>query len=140
MTSIADTIRKFGIGLLLWSIANFIIGVALHLGLSGTLLSGIGFQSAIWGLIDGTIAAFILLKQNDQSIKRMARILEINLYLDIVYQIVGVVVILAFFQNQYAVGNGVGIFIQGLFLLIFDYLFRSSLLGLQGSTEFASKL
>jgi hypothetical protein len=97
----------------------------------GTILGGIGLQAIIWGTIDLFIAAYILLKQKEQSAEKIASTVYKNIYLDIVYQVVGILVIIAFLQDPYMMGNGIGVVIQGFFLLLLDFYYHRALVNLE---------
>jgi hypothetical protein len=131
---IKELSRGIGRLLSLWSIVSIAVGVVLNISSPGTLVGGIGLQAIIWGAIDAVIAAYILVKQKEQSITKVARTVYINLYLDIVYQIVGFFVIVILYRNPYFVGNGIGIIIQGFFLLLLDLNYYNSLRDLEKET------
>ncbi len=113
---------KHGIGkrLLTWSIISIIIGLILHFGSPSTILGGIGLQALIWGAIDAIIALSIIYRQKEQSIEKIAKTVSVSIRFDIIFVIVGIIIILVFFQNPYFTGNGIGVIIQGLALLLLD--------------------
>jgi len=126
LTELNELSRRIEKLLLTWSIASLIVGIVLMVGSPGTILAGIGLQAIIWAVIDLVIIAFVLKKQVEKSVKEIARTVYINLYLDIIYQIVGLIVIVIFLQDLYMMGNGIGVIIQGFFLLLLDsYYYRS---------------
>ena len=123
--------------LLIWSALSIVTG-ALLLFLA-PFWRGVGVQGLVWGAIDAAIAGFGLMQLRrkrgkpdadlPETLQREARSLRrsllINAGLDVLY-IVGGVLILTNFTAEFAHGNGVGIIIQGGFLLVFDtfYAFR----------------
>ena len=102
-----------------WSVASFISGILLYLT-AIPRLQGIGVQAVLWGIIDAVIALFTLYRQRDEAPEKLARILLINVGLDVIYQVVGIILIVSMWLDPFAVGNGVGIIIQGAFLFILD--------------------
>jgi hypothetical protein len=123
--------------LLLWS-ALSIIGGALLL-FAVPFWRGVGLQALVWGAVDAVIAFFGLLSlrrkkrrpdaNEPETLEREARdlrrLLLINAGLDGFY-IVGGIAVLNSFTRDFARGNGVGITLQGAFLLLFDtfYVFQ----------------
>ncbi len=119
-----------------WSAFSIFGGVALMLLLSDPFWQGIGLQGVVWGVIDAGIAFFGQLGMrrkvarlddpNDtrlqiEEARRLRRLLFINAGLDVLYVAVGVGLIVTFgVDNVFARGNGVGVVIQGAFLLLFD--------------------
>jgi hypothetical protein len=122
MSSTIDLTRGLGKTLLVWSVASFIFGIITFF-IPNSLIQGIGLQAILWGIIDGIIAGFALLNQKDDSAEKFARILKINVGLDVVYQIVGVLLILFAGADLYMTGNGIGVIIQGAFLFILDFFY-----------------
>ena len=139
MSEIIELSQGVGKRLMTWSIASIVIGIVMFLGSPGTILGGIGLMAIIWGIIDAAIAAFILFKQKVQSIAKITRTVSINIYLDIIYQVVGLIVIVLYFQNLYFVGIGIGVIIQGFFLLLLDRSYHNSLRTLETVTRAVSK-
>ena len=131
LVGVIELSRSIGKLLLTWSISSLIIGIVLLFSSPGTILGGIGLQAIIWGTIDLFIAAYILLKQKEQSAEKIASTVYKNIYLDIVYQVVGILVIIAFLQDPYMMGNGIGVFIQGFFLLLLDFYYHRALVKLK---------
>ncbi|TFG34804.1 hypothetical protein EU527_01765 [Candidatus Thorarchaeota archaeon] len=131
-----DKLKK-GVGkrLLLWSTVSVIIGLVLYFGSSGTILGGIGLQALIWGAIDAIIAVSIVYKQKEQSIAKITKTVSASIKFDIIVQVVGLIVILVFFQDPYFVGNGIGVIIQGFFLLLLDYSYHNALRNLGKETK-----
>ncbi|MFW9844930.1 MAG: DUF6992 family protein [Candidatus Thorarchaeota archaeon] len=127
MTKLTELSQRIGKILVIWGIASIIAGIGLLLVYSLTLLRGIGVQAIIWGVIDAVIAAYILFKQKQESVEKIAKTVSTNIYFDIIFQIVGLIVIIAYYPNLYMVGNGIGVVIQGFFLFILDRTYHNSL-------------
>ena len=119
-------VRQLGRALITWSIASIIAGVILLLVPVG-LLQGIGLQSVLWGIIDILIAVVGVFRNKEMPADKAARFLRINVFLDILYMLVGVLlgVLLGVFLwvDSFILGNGIGIIIQGAFLFILDLYF-----------------
>ena len=123
-----------------WSAFSVFGGVGLLLLVIDPFWRGIGLQGVVWGVIDAGIAFFTQLGMrrkladirdpNDRVVqleeaRRLRGLLLVNAGLDVLYVAVGVGIVLTFgVDNIFARGNGVGIVIQGAFLLFFD-LFHS---------------
>lgn len=117
--------------LLVWSAFSTFVGAALLF--ATPLWRGVGVQALVWGVIDAAIASFGLLslrrklKRPDtdkpevlsKEARALRRVLLINAGLDVLY-VVGGVVIVRGLATDFAKGNGVGIVVQGGFLLLFD--------------------
>lgn len=118
-------------------------GISILLGLGMFLFrtplwNGIAFQFIAWGLIDlliawggaaGTRKRRARLTEEQaaaaapQEARNLARILWINTGLDVLYMLGGVLVaIFPGASNPLWLGTGIGIFLQGAFLLIFDWV------------------
>lgn len=96
---------------------------------------GIALQAVIWGSVDALLALiawsrtapkinqrFHWIEANRQA-KRLRRWLWINTALDVLYILVGIWLWQTHRQgNPFLAGNGLGVVIQGAFLLIFDSL------------------
>ena len=124
---------KQGVGkrLMPWGILSVIIGVILYFGSSGTLLGGVGLQAVIWGSIDIVIAISIIYRQKEQSVSKIAKTVSGSIKVDILVQIIGIIIIIFFFQNPFFVGNGIGVIIQGFFLLLLDTTYLKQLRNLE---------
>ncbi len=114
--------RQLGRALIAWSIASIIVGVILLL-VPVSLLQGVGLQALLWGIIDIIIALVGIFRQKEQSADKVARFLRINVFLDIGYMLVGVLLVVFLWVDQFMLGNGIGIIIQGAFLFILDLSF-----------------
>ena len=124
---------KQGVGkrVVTWGAISILIGIVLLLSFQLTLLGGIGVQAIIWGIIDAVIGASIMFKQKEQSIEKIAKTVSKSINFDIIVQIVGVIVILLCLQDPYMMGNGIGVVIQGFFLLVLDLSYRKALMKLE---------
>jgi hypothetical protein len=111
--------RNLGRTLLAWSLPSIVFGVILSF-VSDPFIQGIGLQAILWGVIDAVIALAGFYRKQDQSAEKMAKILLINVFLDIGYQVVGLLLVTFLWQNLYILGNGVGVIIQGVFLFGLD--------------------
>lgn len=126
--------RRIGLHLLVW-IAVSIVGGALLL-FTPPFWRGVGVQALLWGAVDAAIALFGLVslrrekrrpdadspETRARETRRLRRLLLINAGLDVLY-IVGGTVVLTRFTTDFAHGNGVGIIVQGAFLLLFDLFY-----------------
>lgn len=122
---------RIGRQLLAWGGLNLALGLGLWWG--SPLWQGIGLQSVVWGAINILIALWgrrslqrKLPSLSDPAVAqretaRLRRLLLINSGLDVLYVLAGVAVILTLgTDDDFALGNGWGVVIQGGFLLIFD--------------------
>ena len=125
--------QAIGKRLMTWSIASLIIGMFLIISSPGpsTFLGGFGLQAIIWGVINFAVARFILRRKEEQSVEKESRTVRINIGLEIVYLIIGLIIIVFFFQDPYMVGNGVGLIFQGFVLIFLDLYYYSSLIKLE---------
>jgi hypothetical protein len=114
--------HRLGFSLIIWSIASIVVGAILLL-LAIPVLQGIGLQALLWGIIDVVIAVFGVFRSKEQTAVKAARFLRINVYLDILYQVVGVLLIVFLWQDAFLLGNGIGVIIQGAFLFMLDLYF-----------------
>ena len=119
-----------------WSALSVFGGLGMLLLLDDPFLQGIGLQGVVWGVIDAGIAFFSQLGMrrklvdmdapNDvhvqrEEAQRLRRLLFINSGLDVLYVAVGVGLIVTFgADSAFARGNGIGVVVQGTFLLLFD--------------------
>ena len=140
MTKLVELSRSIGRLLLVWAIASITIGLISLFSYPVSILAGIGLQAIIWGTIDAVIAAYILVKQKEQSVEKIASTVYKNLYLDVVYQIVGVLIIVTLFQDPYLLGNGIGVIIQGFFLFVLDMYYYKALRSLERETSDVSNM
>jgi len=133
---------RLGQQLLRWGGLSLVIGLALIALSDHRFLGGFGTQTALWGLIDAVIAWLgirsarhksaapnaHLPAHQQQARQALRRTLWINTALDVVYVIGGLVLASSIGRrDSYWRGSGLGIAIQGGFLLIFDALHALSL-------------
>lgn len=122
-----------------WALASMAAGALLIVVAGGTAeataatLRALAVQFIVWGAIDGAIAAFgerdrrrrVARGEADDAGAtaafgaRLRRLLRINAGLDVVYLLVGVSLLLAW-RTPEGLGHGLGVVIQGGFLLGFD--------------------
>ena len=117
--------------LILWSTLSIVGGAVLLFAVP--FWRGVGVQGLVWGVIDAAIAGFGLaqlrrkrgrpdantLETRTREAQSLRRTLLINAGLDVLY-VVGGVIVLTNLASEFARGNGVGIIVQGGFLLVFD--------------------
>jgi hypothetical protein len=118
--------------LLWWSGSSLLVGIA-GMMTPWPLVQGIALQALIWGAVDGVIAAIGMKGARSRvgrypdehreiaETQRLRKTLMINGYLDVVYIAVGIAVIVLFSREMFPMGNGIGVTIQALFLLVFDF-------------------
>lgn len=131
--------------LLLWSAVSIVGGLLLLP--APPFWRGVGVQALVWGAIDAAIALFGLLslrrkqRRSDanapetlaRETRGLRRLLLVNAGLDVLY-VVGGIVVLMRFTTEFARGNGVGIIVQGAFLLLFDLFYALRVGGAKVST------
>jgi len=125
--------QKISRQLLRWSALSVGLGVLMRFG--GKFWKGIGNQFIAWGAIDAAIALFGQIgarnridrmhNPGDLEIKRaetrnLSLILWVNAGLDVLYVLGGWLWMRRDQGDGQARGNGIGVIVQGLFLLIFD--------------------
>lgn len=134
--------KKLALRLLVWGVPSVLIGMAMTLISDGSAhpgLRGFGLEALVWGGIDALIAVYVLLHcwtvgrlQPDEVREvretiRIRRLLVINARLDVVYIVAGIAITAAFLENRFIFGNGIGVIVQGLFLLFFDRIHAPAL-------------
>ncbi len=124
--------NQIGRRLLGWSVLSVTAGILLLI-LEPPFWQGVGLQGVVWGIIDAGIALFGLYtlrrkrsrpEANTPEALRLEsrnlyRLLLVNTGLDVLYVVTGIL-ILTSFDTAFGRGNGVGIVVQGGFLLLFD--------------------
>ena len=110
--------KRIALPLLIWGIINITAGI-FYLFPSTELIQGILIQALFWGLIDGIIGLFAYFSKKEFILKKIKKIFLINIYLDVLYVIIGFLLILLT-NNGILIGSGYGVVIQGAFLLIVD--------------------
>ena len=116
-------------GLLLWSLAS--LGTAT-IGLYARpreFWRSFWFMSGLWGLIDGGIAWFSLLGERRLPAELLP-ILRFNTGLDVLYLVVAGILLSR--KKPLLRGFGLGVFMQGAFLLLFDGYFWWRCVGAMG--------
>ncbi|MDZ7707047.1 MAG: hypothetical protein U5J97_03960 [Trueperaceae bacterium] len=115
-----------------WAAMSLATGALLAVG--GTpFWRGVGVQFLVWGAIDGAIAAAGWRDRrraarsgldrdpigSEHRRQRLHRLLLVNVGLDVVYLAIGAA-LLGFDAGPVRAGHGVGVIVQGGFLLLFD--------------------
>lgn len=69
--------------------------------------------------------SFHLIQAKRSAAAKLARVLYINVGLDIIYQLVGLLLLVFVWHDLFIAGNGAGVIIQGAFLFVLDlYYYR----------------
>jgi hypothetical protein len=125
--------------LALWALLSAVAGGVLAWaaaavgGESAATLRAVALQFVVWGAIDGAIAAFGERDRRRRLARgeagdpaatrafgaRLRRLLRLNAGLDVVYVAVGVALLVGW-RTPAGLGHGLGVLIQGGFLLAFD--------------------
>lgn len=119
-----------------WSAFSVFGGLGVWLLSEHPFWYGVGLQFVVWGVIDALIAFFgqfgmrrklaNLDYPEDRHVqrketRRLRRLLFVNAGLDILYIAAGITLVLTLgVDDVFARGNGVGIVVQGAYLLFFD--------------------
>lgn len=137
MTSVAiDPWRasaRIGLQLGAWALASVALGALLWVAAPGPGVRAFALQFLVWGAIDGAIAlagAAALRRARARGEvddparapaerRRLRRLLLVNAWLDVGYVVVGVA-LLALWRTPEGAGHGLGVLVQGGFLLGFD--------------------
>jgi hypothetical protein len=130
MSEVDKLKQVVGKRVVIWGVISLVIGIVLLFSFQLTLLGGIGVQAIIWGLIDAVIGASIMFKQKEQSIEKISQTVSKSIKFDILVLIIGVIVIIVYLQDPYMIGNGIGVVIQGFFLLVLDNIYHKTLMNL----------
>jgi hypothetical protein len=136
--------------LLNWSFLSLAIGIFLQIH-GSRFVRGLGQQFAAWGLIDALIAIFgkrsaqkrqanlmdpLASEITSQESRKLRMILWINAGLDIGYMAGGIGLALTKGnENTGWRGHGIGIIIQGGFLMIFDLIHALKIPTLEGNKK-----
>jgi len=122
-------VKTLSTRLLLWGLTSIIISLILYF-FKDSFSSGLRIQFLFWGIINSLISLFGIIKEDkkynitkdeyDKELKKIRNILKINTFLDILYILVGIIIILFNKSNLYLIGHGSGVIIQGSFLFFFD--------------------
>lgn len=118
-----------------WGAISFAVGIPTLM--MEPFLRGFGIQAIVWGLIDFAIAVggSLLVTRRRKALAdpqakeavqneadKLRRLLRWMLPLDVIYVIVGLVLILTWGRKDaWWLGTGLGVVVQGLFLLGFDW-------------------
>jgi hypothetical protein len=108
------------VGLILWSLLS--LGTAL-IGLytrPGEFWRSLWFMSGLWGLIDGGIGWYAMIQER-QSATELLPFLRFNAGLDVLYLLVAGFLLSR--KKTMLRGFGLGVLVQGAFLLLFDGYF-----------------
>lgn len=111
-----------GITLLIWSVGSIVVGFGLFI-VRIPILQGIGLMFILWGIIDLLITMFTLKKQKDSPATELAKILLINVGLDVIYQVIGIILVIFGLHDTFVVGSSLGIILQGAFLFFLDLVY-----------------
>lgn len=131
---------RLGLRLGLWGLLSIAAGaVVLAIHPIGEAPRGIALHAVIWGAIDLGLAVFAVARtlrrarlapdetREITDTLQLRRLLRINGALDVVYIAAGATVAIVWRANPFLLGNGIGIAIQGLFLLVFDLVHARAL-------------
>lgn len=116
-----------------WAVASVVVGGALMVLADGAAARAFGLQCLVWGAIDGAIAiagALALRRAHARGAvadperaaperRRLRRLLWVNAGLDVGY-VAAAIAILALWRTPTGLGHGLGVLVQGGFLLAFD--------------------
>jgi hypothetical protein len=134
VTDIYDFQRKLSRRLLVWGAGSTAVGAVVGLLLPRPFVRGAALHAVVWGVINVAIALWGLHLARRGSRKypdeyrdvadglRLRRLLVVNSFLDIGYITAGAGLIVFFHANDFLLGNGIGIVLQALFLLFFDFI------------------
>lgn len=118
-----------------WGALSFILGIPLLF--MEPFLQGFGGQALLWGAINAAIAVFATWRitkrraaLSDPADKealaneanKLSRFLRLMLLCDVVYILLGITLAIALGRkNMWWLGTGIGVIVQGLYLLGFDW-------------------
>lgn len=116
-----------------WAVASVVLGGLLLAFADGAAARAFGLQFLVWGAIDGAIAiagAISLRRAHARGAvadpqraaperRRLRRLLWINAGLDVAY-VAAAILVLALWRTPEGLGHGLGVLVQGGFLLGFD--------------------
>lgn len=112
--------RQLAVILTSWGLTSIVMGSTLFF-FQVEFIRSMSYQFLIWGLINFCLGIFPLIRNSSPSRIRLYKILLVNSFLDILYILVSLVLIFEIiFEGESSIGHGFGVFIQGLFLLVFD--------------------
>ena len=120
--------------LALWSAGSVVGGAALAAVARGPRARGFARQAVAWGVIDGAIAAAGAagaangVQDRPRETVALRRLLLLNAALDVGYVGVGVALVRAGrLRGRDSVGDGLGVLVQGVFLLGLDLVHAARL-------------
>lgn len=121
--------------LIWWGVLSFAFGVPLLF--MEKLLRGFGIQAIAWGLVDAGIAvggSYLTTKRYkshpdpsskeiaDKESQKLQKLLWWMVPMDVIYILVGAILIFSWGRkDNWWLGTGIGVIVQGLFLLGFDW-------------------
>ncbi len=120
--------------LLAWSAGSVVMGLLLRRPGASHTAHSLGLQALAWGAVDGAIAlvgrevslrkarlpdAFTPAVQRQER-EGLRRLLLVNVALDVMYVLGGGVLLRLKKVHRSTYGHGLGVLIQGAFLLVFD--------------------
>lgn len=121
----SDLLRALGT----WSLASIAVGGALWpMSRDRAALRSFARQQVSWGAIDGALAVAGVLRGRPTEAAKLRRLLRINAAFDVGYVMFGAALIWQrdrvgapnWYSADQAVGDGLGIIVQGGFLLVLD--------------------
>jgi len=115
------------------AVALYVASVSAAATAGSAFLAAFGMQCLIWGAIDGLIAWFGARDARRRTAagerhdpvsraafgRRLLRLLRLNAGLDVLYVLVGLGLMILW-RTPEGLGHGVGVLVQGGFLLLFD--------------------
>ena len=107
-------------GLLLWSLVSLGTGVIGVYACTGAFWRSSWLMSGLWGLIDGGIGWFAMIGGR-QPPPLLLPLLRFNAGLDVLYLVVAGILLSR--KKPMLRGFGLGVLVQGAFLLLFDGYF-----------------
>ncbi len=107
-------------GLLLWSLASLGTGTIGLYACTGASWRSFWLMSGLWGLIDGGIGWFAMIGGR-QPPPALLPLLRFNAGLDVLYLVVAGILLAR--KSPMLRGLGLGVLVQGAFLLLFDGYF-----------------
>lgn len=116
---------EISFNLLVWGLSSIVGGVTFMF-FQNTFMNALGFQFIIWGTIDSGIAVGPIIYRSirklnhEENLTKLKKILLVNVFLDIGYIFLGIIIFIGIIKiNEYN-GHGLGVIIQGGFLALFD--------------------
>ena len=112
--------RQISLFLMGWGLSSVILGGTL-IFFDNPFLKAISIQFLLWGIIDFILGLIPIIRNKISERKKLYKILFFNSFLDIIYILVGLILIFEFvFEGEATIGHGFGVIIQAIFLLVFD--------------------